>query len=837
MNEDNKHTKTKIIVSIIIIIIIILLLLTSCNSRLFGKIGDLFQSSSSHTIKDNDKNNIKEEKNSLVKFDTRTSNITTDDNGYKLSFSSSLINADYGCSTSDASIALCAVFKDYVEIYPKKEGEVDITLKAIKDNVAYTSTNRVNISKGNKHLTLSKNKVTSYLDTKRTINISYDTNGILGDISVEVENPKIVSATAEDGILTITAKKAGTTKVTLKIKNNSQEYKASVTVTVLGEKPHYISTTRVKTTKKKTTTSKVIDDETTTTKRVTNPTNSSSNTTKSTNSSSSSSSNTTKSTNSSSSSSSDTTKSTKSTSSSSEVVHNYSVSLNTSGNLDLSNGYVDISYSIKDGEKDVTSLYDLTEVTINNGLDYEIPKRGIIRIKPNNYSQLNNTNNIRIKFNDKVSNGTFKITSNYYVDYNDENSKTFAVKLADITTIKDIPFITNLLSNSFSTTGTTNKHIILTDNTNKTKVDISLSDESIANIEFVNDPNSDSKTIKVKPLTAGTTNIIIKGYLFNNEISNISISLTVTQNYNVTIDANGGFFSKKSDGTLVTKHGPFLAEEVNLVSYNEAYKLVNEANCEYYKIKEYNTKSDGTGIKYNLTDTVTISSNLTLYAIYDENNLIKPEITSGTLNLNDVNVFGGTGVNIIYPGSSGKATKENAHTIKITNDTGKKIKLKNIILEEDNYCVDVGYVGCINMGYIVKYNNPSNSNNTFFYGLGNGTEKGYYKILNSDPNTIKTQTAPIDNYYQTRNSISLDSDPIILENGQATELTLLWKWVSSKDIAPSDNDSKRVISDKLDTKIGTDSATISTDGHSGVYYSLHVSIDYSEVIDSCSVGD
>lgn len=801
MDEENKkHTKTKIIVCITIIIIIILLLLTSCNSKIMGKIGNLFQFSSNHIINKDDKNNIKEERETLLKFDTSTSDITTDDDGYKIGFNSSLIDTEYGCKTSDANVAICAVFDNYVEVYPKSTGSVDITVSAIKDNIKYISTNKLNIVEGNKKITISKKKVTSYLNKNKTIKISYDTNGINGDVEVIVEDEDILSAKAKNGILSITPKKSGSTTVSLKIKNHSKEYITSVNINVLKQKKSNKTTTKKNTTsKKKTTTkttkikdntskssSKVKDSTTTkiTSKSTTNTT------TKSTTKVEDTTSNTTTSTSS-------TTTSTTSTTTTTEVVHSYSLSIdNKRDSYILNNSYIDIEYSIKDNGIDVTNIENIDSITISDNIPFNIDTLGIIRIIPNSINNLNKDITLNIKYKDKEVSHTFKIVHNYDV--------TSDVSLYDIKKytgeVKDIPITTNMLSDDIKILGNDSNNITIIDNKNKTKIEISLNN-NIATLEFINDLLSDSKIIKVKPISGGTATISIKYYIYDSLINTKTIDIDIKDNYSIIFDANGGFFSIDGDNNKITTKGPFIVESISLVNYNEAYKVVDEDNCEYYKLKEYNTKADGSGNTYSLDSIIDLTENITLYAIYD-NNIIKPDITTGVLNIDITNLFKENNNNLIYPGKS----KVISDVLNITNNTGKKIKLKNIILEEQNYCISEG---CINIGYIVKSNIGNDSSSTYYYGDNNK-----YTILNKDINTTKVYEEPFDSYYQNKRVIPLN-DGIVLDNNATVDLGLLWKWVEEND--------------RLDTKIGS----IKED----IYYSLNVSFEYATVKDTCNIGD
>ena len=106
--KDTKNkNRRRITTCIIIIIAIILLLLTSCNSNLFGRIGELFVGNSNHIVNpgDADKEIIL---NKQLKFDDDYAEISVDDKNFKISYSYELIDPDlFTFTTSNAEIANC----------------------------------------------------------------------------------------------------------------------------------------------------------------------------------------------------------------------------------------------------------------------------------------------------------------------------------------------------------------------------------------------------------------------------------------------------------------------------------------------------------------------------------------------------------------------------------------------------------------------------------------------------------------------------------------------------------------------------------------------------------
>ncbi|MDE6141379.1 MAG: hypothetical protein K2G03_02135, partial [Bacilli bacterium] len=146
--KDNEKTKRNI--AIIIIIIIILLLITSCNSSLFGKIGDMFNSSSNHVI-DPNTGDKRVSLNTNVVFDVFESTISLDEDTFKIGYTIKKIVADnLTCTTSDANIATCVVKNGYVEVTPKKEGKVTVVIESEQNDWIYRSETKLNINRGSK---------------------------------------------------------------------------------------------------------------------------------------------------------------------------------------------------------------------------------------------------------------------------------------------------------------------------------------------------------------------------------------------------------------------------------------------------------------------------------------------------------------------------------------------------------------------------------------------------------------------------------------------------------------------------------------------------------------
>lgn len=252
IEEKKEHTKTKITICIIIIIIIILLLLTSCTSNFWGKIGNIFTGETDVTITDKpgDKDIIT---NKDLIFKTLKSSISLDDDVYKINFDKNTLGTnDFTCVTSDAKIATCIAKKDYVEVYPKKAGNVIIYVKADTNGKTYQGTHNLTITESKRRIVLSKTNGSIYLSDSDTINVPYYLRNISGSkVNVEVSDKDVASASVNNGILKITAKKTGKANITLTVEYKGKTYQATYRLNVYKEKP--VTTKTTKKTKKTTT--------------------------------------------------------------------------------------------------------------------------------------------------------------------------------------------------------------------------------------------------------------------------------------------------------------------------------------------------------------------------------------------------------------------------------------------------------------------------------------------------------------------------------------------------------------------------------------------------------
>ena len=349
-------------------------------------------------------------------------------------------------------------------------------------------------------------------------------------------------------------------------------------------------------------------------------------------------------------------------------------------------------------------------------------------------------------------------------------------------TSKNIVLNSNILSGSVTTSINGNK-LTLSDEDSE----ITLISDDVA-FEYLEN-SSNQYSIKLNYTSAGSKTITIKGVKDEVNITSYNITLNITNRYIVTLDGNTGFFTPANNEIeLLFTDGDIL----DLSNHTDAYKESEEA-CHYFTLASFNTQRDGNGTSYALTDSITINSDLTLYAIYDETNATTNTFTTNTLYLTDVELFlNKDGIKEkIKPGSNG------FYVMNIKNTTNSNITLKKLTLTEDNICVENGNY-CLNMGYVIK-----NANESKYYFGTNTT----YEIFNSS--TI-SKTYNLNNTYSTTRDISLE-DKVLVPN-EEIEISILWKWVD----------------DDNDYKIGN-YATNNND----IYY-LTVSFDYELSNTTCS---
>jgi len=853
-DEAGKRT-LKIVIMILIIIIIILLLLTSCSSLSFGKIGNIFNGSSSYKI-NNNAGEITKSYNKELKFVKKKGKTLLDD-VYKIEFTTDKIKTKkFKCTTSDAKIATCVVKGNYVKVYPKKSGKVTISVIAIENGIKYIGTHKLTIKAPNRSITLNSSNGTINLSEGKNINVYYVLNNLSGDINVTSSNSKVATATAANGVLTITGHQKGKATITLTIKYKGKTYTANYNVNITSNNKSSSNNNKNNNNSNKPNNNsggngnsggnnkpnkpdkpdkpdnpddKKSDVNTLSSLSIKNftlspkfkPSTNIYNVTVKydTESVSLSTSKTDK----------------KSTvkylmgnkpvdinniklepgvntveivvTSESGKTNIYKVNIKKpirkiALNKDKNKIYIedittDIIYSIYDDDK-VTNDFDKNDISVNMTNDY----KGQVSITDNKISltpsieDIGKTFELNVKYLDKTDkiNITVATKNSYYVN---TNTDVYNFVYQSGNNDQNIIINTNIFNKDVSYEDIPGGIKLYN---SKGYINITSSDLSVLKIKYNSDDNKDatnSVSIITDIINSGTANINISGEVYGKSLTPITVKVNIVEKYSVVIDALDGFYD-----SFTTKHELLLESgaKVNLADY-VAYKVDKSGNCLYYELESYNTKSDGTGTRYELTDSITVTEDLTLYAQYKSTSKKIELEENSKLYLTEVDIFHNEEYykkynkdKIIYPGAHG------SHTMYIKNNTDGNIKITNMNIEENTTCINNS--GCINMGYIVKYTKFKDNNWNYWYGGNNS-----YRILNNDSNATK-------DYANGNNSITMPStsNPIELVPGEEVTIALLWKWEE--------------VNDKLDTEIGKIKQTQK--------YEITVSLDYTKTSQSCS---
>lgn len=860
--EEKKNNKK---IFLIILILLLLLLITSCNANLFGKIGSIFDGSSSYEIDDKTKD-LEQEKNTSLRFIKKRGE-TTVDASYKIEYISSLNTKKYQCTTSDAKIATCKVKGNYIHVYPKKKGKVTISVIAKVNGKKYIGTHLLTVTGSSRSISLTSDSGIIDLNQGNCLSIYYQLNNIDGVVEVTSSNKRVATATAKNGILTIKAYKAGKTTITLTVTYRGKTYKTTYQLTVTGKSSGSGKKTSATTKPSNTSPS--------------NSTSSSSSTNNSTNT--------------------ETPSEKKSDISTLEDVKvvgflttkvagsntkyqakvNYDTSSieiqpvktnqkatiqytisNQNGmnqeieditNIGLTEGDNILTMKVTSESLKSTTVYtltihkpirdieiskDITEIAIeakktdllfqvmedsNPTTDYDKKeiktsitpnfmgditiKEGKISITPT-IQDIGKNFTLTLDYLGKTSSMNFTVTmKNYYATL---NTNQYEFNYLDDEVDSYIIVNTNLFRSDSPITKTIIPGgIRLSNDTNY--LDVVSSNTDLLSFLYREEDNEDpSSTLAI--LTdlrgEGEATITVSGQAYGKEITPFQSKVIITSKYRVTIDAGAGFFN-----SFTTKYQLLLdkGEIVKLSDY-VAYLVDDPKKCTYFELDSYNTKSDGTGTSYALEEEIEIHQNLYLYAIYKEKEESKyidlPD--TGVMYLTDVDLFHNDAYykkykkdKIIYPGANG------SHTMYIENNSAKAIEIDSITLTEDTMCTTSG---CINMGYILRYYVPSDVTQDtkyhYFYG-SNDT----YQILNQDSNVVRNHQDGLFSNTITANhdpSSPIELDPAKKDKNRV-EIDLLWKWIDTDNQA--------------DTEIGK----IKDDTD----YTITVRIDY-HTIDMCS---
>lgn len=235
-NEEEDDDKKKKIMVIIAIIIIVLALLSSCSctSNFFGVIGNLFRNEGNYEIGDDPEEETI--KNKELKFLENKLEINLGDTKAKLGFYYKNISpTKFTCVTSDADIASCYVEDDYVVINPYKAGKVTVYLRTNANGKKYEASAKVTINDSDRGIKLLETEGTLNLAYEKVKNVAYTLDGITGVVTATSSDDSIAKATIENGVLKVTAYKAGTVKITLNINYNGTNYTSIYTLNVINQ--------------------------------------------------------------------------------------------------------------------------------------------------------------------------------------------------------------------------------------------------------------------------------------------------------------------------------------------------------------------------------------------------------------------------------------------------------------------------------------------------------------------------------------------------------------------------------------------------------------------------
>ena len=815
-NENNDNKKRRIIEIIVAIIIIILLLITSCTAKHFGHLGK--KTKESHTkISDKDKMDIIRNKNLIFDVDDIKNVITIDMSygDYKLSFSTKGIKPKkYSCTTSDSSIATCVVEDGFVRVKPKKKGKVTIELSTKTNGKKYITQVKAKVV-GNKNNNTTNNNNGTNKNNKNTNTNKNGNNGDTGstsgkdDTKVKNSDATLKSLTLSGYLLTpnfdsnttnysITVpnsvKKlninaipnAKTSKVKIIGNNNFRVGNNTVTIRVTAEdgttKDYKITVTREQGTplssnaylsnitfsngtlnevfNKDTYDYTVSVDKNTTSlqnlvatkednkARVEITGNSNFRTGN----------NTVK---------------IKVTAEDGTTIKEYRIVVNKAANDDSSLNDLKVRYGGSNHTMDQVFNKNNTDYTIT--VPSNVTSVDMIYTKSDNNQQVvvtgntnltvgNNTVKVKVTAEDGTTTTTYNVVvtreedlsqyylntlSNYTVGYRDSSSDNY----------KNIIINSNILDGNITSSISGNK-LTITNGTSTIEIE-----SSSLTLEYLPDSSSTgSYVVKVSYNSTGNKTLTVTGKRNGTQINQVNVTFDVKNLFEVAINAkeNGGFFNEFADIYNLTFYA---GEELDLATYNEAYKIADQENCKSFKFLGYDANKNATTPtyqatynestkKYTMTDKVAVNSDLVLYAIFSSTDESVEYKTKSRIYLTDVDIFvvdGGinkldNGEYLIYPGAEG------AYVMTLENTTNSILTLKEMEIEENEICAEAGV--CLNMGYVVKYNGT-----TDVYLLGSATS---FHTLTADSHDKK---------------IDLTSHSIVMNPGDSVEISLIWKWV------------------------------------------------------------
>lgn len=347
---------------------------------------------------------------------------------------------------------------------------------------------------------------------------------------------------------------------------------------------------------------------------------------------------------------------------------------------------------------------------------------------------------------------------------------------------------------------------------------ISTDSSIIEKLEYTGEFNHPtSLSIKTTAASPGIAYIHVYGEVGGVKISDFYIEVSVLEKYIVTLDASGGLFNEFSKDVYTFKLSlgdePFDLSEAGI-----PYLIDKDNPCYYHEFIGYAKAKNSTEL-FKTKDDLILSYNeldgdLTLYAIYNMEDLTKLEEEHKTVWLSEVPIFIDKAFYEMYhkdkmiaPGSYGD------YKMHIKNESKTDITITGMTLKEDTICVNKnGISGCLNIGYVVK--DLSKNQNFHFHNNHD------YKILN----TYATDKHWNENW----NKIKFDFDAstasdTTIKAGEELDFILLWKWV---EIDKN--------SDKIDTLIGNQAANKLEDPNLNDMYRLYIGIHYDTKIENCN---
>ena len=478
-----------------------------------------------------------------------------------------------------------------------------------------------------------------------------------------------------------------------------------------------------------------------------------------------------------------------------------------SHDIDIENSTYSIGYKVTDDAGNEMD-YKISEIEVeftNFTGTIDKSQKGVIRLLNLDGKLAGTKTSMTISIGDSKDTADLSFTmKNYSVK---PQKPSYEVTMSDgIPGERDIIIATDMFASSNITVSKVGNAFNICSTDSKRCMTVTNENSNIISLEYVSEKsNPTSLAFKATAKNAGTATIKVDADAFNKEIASFTIPITVTSEYTVTIDPNGGIFNEFSKDPLVNTYPS--GTIIELANYSP-YKVADANGCEIFELESW-TSSDGK--TYALDDKVTITSGLTLTAKYKTTKSEMPAPEEKIMYLADVELFHNEAYfqkygedKVIYPEAEG------SYTMYFDNDSNSKITIKSIILTEETICPN-GDGKCLNMGYILK-----GVNDTFLGELGSASNgnKPTFAVLNrqvANPSVTNEIEVPV------HLEIDKKGTP---NDGDRGSLALLWKWVGDDDAT--------------DTLVGTYVSGKLTNPNINDLYKLTVAIKYTTVNDACS---